>query len=198
MALRKIANLRRPVVHLNVDVCGVFTFPRRFERVIPDSLEIGGLRTGPGAGDKKIPSELKIERFQLRVKSIRRIFNSLVCRKIYRLGSSDVQLDSMEKLLIVSDVSFDEPIEGFSGNSFHSRFAAGCRVTTDVLEVIKIAMTSQKQYSRIGICHCDCVVGNSHVTILGNYQQSCLKRNDAIYDFAGHNQLVIAKGFCFD
>ena len=46
MCRRKVEQLRRPVVHLSVDICRVFTAPWWYQQVVPDALQIGG----PGAG----------------------------------------------------------------------------------------------------------------------------------------------------
>ena len=42
----KIADLRGPIVHLEVDVAGVFAVPRGEHLVIPDALQVGRLTTG--------------------------------------------------------------------------------------------------------------------------------------------------------
>src|SRR5207253_5513539 len=46
VTLREVRDFSRPVVHLCVDVNGVLTFPGRRHQVVPDSLQVGGLRAG--------------------------------------------------------------------------------------------------------------------------------------------------------
>src|SRR5688572_429759 len=45
MQLREVCLFRRPVVHLSVDVDGVFAVPRRAHVRIPEPLKIGWLAT---------------------------------------------------------------------------------------------------------------------------------------------------------
>ena len=63
--LREIAEarwLRRPVVHLRVDVHGVVARPRRPAAVVPDSLKVERLRSRLRAGDEKVASEAEVQR----------------------------------------------------------------------------------------------------------------------------------------
>ncbi len=50
--LAQVAHLRRPVVHLGVDVGGVLRVPRGVHVLVPDALEIGGLGAGPRGCDQ--------------------------------------------------------------------------------------------------------------------------------------------------
>ena len=52
--LRKACHLGRPVVHLRVDVDGVFAVPGSVRLVVPDALEIRGLAAGLGTADQEI------------------------------------------------------------------------------------------------------------------------------------------------
>ncbi len=45
-AIAQIARLRRPVVHLHIDVCRPVTTPWRLHLVVPNALEIRRLRAG--------------------------------------------------------------------------------------------------------------------------------------------------------
>jgi len=45
MALGEIGRLRRPVIHLGIDIDRVLGVPRRRHRVIPKPLEIRSLRS---------------------------------------------------------------------------------------------------------------------------------------------------------
>ena len=59
-ALRKAKPFCRPVVHLQVDVDGVFAAPRRVHVRIPDALEIRRERTLARGGNQKVATEVKI------------------------------------------------------------------------------------------------------------------------------------------
>ena len=54
--LRQVAHLSRPVVHLSIDVDGVFGIPRSIALVVPYALQIGRLTTRLGRRDEQIAS----------------------------------------------------------------------------------------------------------------------------------------------
>src|ERR1051326_6764679 len=61
VTLGQVARLCRPVVHLGVDVQRPVRAPGRTDLVVPDALEIGGLRPRPRAGDEEIAAVLEVE-----------------------------------------------------------------------------------------------------------------------------------------
>ena len=67
MQLGHIARLRRPIIHLRVNVQGVVAAPRRPRFFVPDPLKIGGLRSRTGAGDQQIASVMEQQLHQPRV-----------------------------------------------------------------------------------------------------------------------------------
>ncbi len=67
VALGQIADFRRPVVHLGVDVDGVLAAPVRNDRFVPNALEVGGLAAGPAAGGQDIAPELEAQGLQVDV-----------------------------------------------------------------------------------------------------------------------------------
>src|ERR1700752_486379 len=46
MTLRQVRSFYRPVVHLRVDIDGVLAFPRRRHQMVPNTLQVRGLRAG--------------------------------------------------------------------------------------------------------------------------------------------------------
>ena len=59
VAFAEVADFRHPVVHLDVDVDRVLASPGRIDLVVPDALQIQGLRTGARAGDHQIAAVLE-------------------------------------------------------------------------------------------------------------------------------------------
>ena len=59
VAFAQVADLRHPVVHLDVDVDGVLAPPGRVDLVVPDALQVQGLRPGPRPGDHQIAAILE-------------------------------------------------------------------------------------------------------------------------------------------
>ena len=72
VAFGQIADLGGPVIHLQVDVDGVFAAPGRQECLVPDALEIGRLAADAAAGGQNISAELEAERFEIRIGTRRR------------------------------------------------------------------------------------------------------------------------------
>ena len=64
VALRQAGHLRRPVVHLQVDVEVVVRVPRRREVVVPQALQVCGVRPGPRAPHQEVAAELEDESLQ--------------------------------------------------------------------------------------------------------------------------------------
>ena len=64
---RQSADLSRPIVHLSIDIDGKVGAPYRTNQMAPDSLQIRGLRSGPGRSDQKIPSIMEEQRIEYRV-----------------------------------------------------------------------------------------------------------------------------------
>ncbi len=59
--LAQVADLRRPVVHLGVDVRRVLRVPRGVHVLVPDALEVGGLGAGPRGRDQQVAPELEAQ-----------------------------------------------------------------------------------------------------------------------------------------
>ena len=64
MGFRKIGHFRRPVIHFRIDVQRIVTAPGRLHQLVPDPLQIEGLRTRPGAGDHQVSPVLKVKCLQ--------------------------------------------------------------------------------------------------------------------------------------
>jgi hypothetical protein len=61
MEFGEIADLRRPVVHLGVDVEVPVAIPRGLDLIRPESLQIGWQPAGPGRRDQEVASVVEIE-----------------------------------------------------------------------------------------------------------------------------------------
>src|ERR1051325_6262732 len=79
VTLRKISRLGRPVVHLGVDIDGVLAFPRRRHQVVPDALQVGGLRSEARRRDQQVTAVLKIQRGELRIETLQKLRWTFIC-----------------------------------------------------------------------------------------------------------------------
>ena len=67
VALGEVADFRHPIVHLEVDVGVEIAVPRRVHVLIPDALQIRRQAPWPRTPHQQIPSELEIERDEVRI-----------------------------------------------------------------------------------------------------------------------------------
>ena len=66
-SFREVADFGRPVVHLEIDVGGVFTVPRRSHTFVPNALQVGRHGAGTTAPHQQIPAELEVECGEARI-----------------------------------------------------------------------------------------------------------------------------------
>src|SRR5262249_13812391 len=104
-----------------VDVDGPFAVPGRLDLIVPETLEICRLRTGPRAGDEKIPAKIEVKRSEIWIGFFCDSFEAFVGRKISRIRFAEPKLHPAEKLLVIGDVSFEHLIKRF----LRDRFARG-------------------------------------------------------------------------
>ena len=81
MTFCKISNLSRPIIHLHIDIWGIFWIPGRILACIriPDSLQVGWLCTWLWRGDKKITAKLEVVGCKLRIGCLMEFLDALLC-----------------------------------------------------------------------------------------------------------------------
>ena len=57
--LSEVGDLRRPVIHLCVDIYRVFTSPVRQKVLVPPPLKVSRFTASPAAGNQHVPPELE-------------------------------------------------------------------------------------------------------------------------------------------
>ena len=101
MQLREVGHLRRPMIHLQIDVQVIVSIPRRMDRVAPESLQVGRQQADTRRGDQQVATELEVKRHQRGILTIRREGGQpLVDRPIVALRSPQLQSDPIEQRLI--------------------------------------------------------------------------------------------------
>jgi hypothetical protein len=65
-------NFRWPIIHLEIDINGIFWTPGRIKLVIPNALEVRGESTDARGRNKQIATKLKIESDEARIKDASR------------------------------------------------------------------------------------------------------------------------------
>ena len=80
-AVAQVAALHRPVVHLDVDVRGPVTAPRRRHLVVPDALQVGRLRSRSRARNEHVAPILEVEREQRRIGRVSELLQPFASRQ---------------------------------------------------------------------------------------------------------------------
>ena len=105
----QVADFRRPVVHLDVDVGRVLAVPGRCEALVPDALEVGRHRAGAAAAHQQVAAELEVQGGEpgifLPALDARQtlVGRKALERRIARRPRQG-QLDAPEQLLVIRDV----------------------------------------------------------------------------------------------
>ena len=99
MALRQIRHLRRPVIHLHVDVHMIIRIPRGIVAVIPQPLQIRRQPARTRTRNQQVTPILKQQRLQTRVHRARRLHLALVRRHrhLCRRGFAQIHIHTIKK-----------------------------------------------------------------------------------------------------
>ena len=100
-ALGEVAGFGGPVVHLGVDVDGVFATPRRVRAFIPQPLQARWLAAGTRGRDEEVAAVLIVERGQLRVAAVGEVVDALVRGQFHGCALSEIKSDAAEQLLVI-------------------------------------------------------------------------------------------------
>ena len=97
----EIRYLGRPVVHLRIDVDGIFTVPRRIFAVVPNTLQVCSLSTRLGRGDEQIATIVIHQRYHRHILAASKFLQTLVGRQ-QSIGISWQSQGRSSELLLVS------------------------------------------------------------------------------------------------
>ena len=136
--LGQVRHLARPVVHLGVDVHSVLRAPRRIEAVVPEALEIRGLRAGLRAGDEQVASEAEVQRGKIRIVRRREIRKSAVRRLLRKLVRSEVERAAVGLRAVGLAVKGEERLDVEPRQFCKSRLGNGVRIAGDVVVSLEV------------------------------------------------------------
>jgi hypothetical protein len=128
-AFPEVARLGGPVIHLGVDVDGVFAVPRRVMESFQMPCKIRGLAAGPRTANQQIARELKIERGQLRIVAVGKMRDALVRRQLHRVRLAEVQFNAAESLMF-GDVRSRAAVKRCGGGDLFLTMASGLPLTS--------------------------------------------------------------------
>ena len=118
VALGQVGDLRRPVVHLRVDVDRVVRAPRRPDHVVPDALEISRDGVRLRASDEQIAPVLEEQAHQRGILIGGIVPNTLVGGQILDAPRPQVERDAAEKRLVLGQVRSQQRIIRLAHGSF--------------------------------------------------------------------------------
>ena len=141
----EVADLRRPVVHLDVDVDGVLALPRRRQRVVPDSLKVRRHRSRTAARNEQVARELEVDRLELRIR-----FASRDRRETFvggnRARATEVERDAVEQAIVIGDVRVAQ-----ARVSPRRRCRRGIGSSTNRVRAAHVCRRGQNEGDRLGI-----------------------------------------------
>ena len=136
---RKVGDLGRPVVHLGVDVEGIFTAPVGQQVLKPASLEIGGLAALPAAGDSDIPAELEELGLEVGIRLALLEGVDTYIRGLFVLCAiTDCEMDAAHQAGEVLEVRLLELLVALALDSSEDLLAASRRIAADVLVIDQV------------------------------------------------------------
>ena len=101
----QVADLCGPVVHLDVDIDVVIAVPRRFDVLVPDTLEVCRHAAGTRTGHQKITAELKVQGAQGRiVGATLHGLQPLIGRFVHSSGLTEIQRHPAEQSPVLGKV----------------------------------------------------------------------------------------------
>lgn len=109
--LAEVGRVGGPVVHLGVDVSGVFGIPGGVLVVVPDALEVGGLGSRARGGDEDISAEVVGEGSQTGVGFGLVFLFADVGGEVGVFGFGEVEFDTVVEALVVGDGGLFESVE---------------------------------------------------------------------------------------
>ena len=113
VALGEIGALGGPVVHLGVDVAGVFGIPRRIEGIVPDALQVGGLAACAGRADEQVAAVLEEQRGECRVLAVLERGDAAVGRRLGGGGAAEIEGNAAEERAVIGEVGVEQGLVVF-------------------------------------------------------------------------------------
>ena len=134
-ALGQVRHLGRPVVHLGVDVRRVLRIPHGIHVLVPDPLQVGGLRPRPRRRDQHVAAELEQERGEGRIVGAVELLQALVGGQRGIGRRAEIEAHAPEEAPVLGDVRGLEALVGLRRRRAQHALHARVGICTDVLVV---------------------------------------------------------------
>ena len=148
-----MGGLRRPVVHLKIDVGGVFRVPCREEFIVPDTLQIGRLSAGLRTANEQITTKLEVSGHEIVVVLVGKTDNPFVGGQVFVLVFTQVERHTVHQLPESADVFGFALCIIASHGSPQNLFRTDGLVTGNVLIVVEVGGYRDVEHSLVGPFH---------------------------------------------
>ena len=189
--LCQIRHLRGPVVHLKIDVRGIFRVPRWEHLVVPDTLQIGRIHiVWLRRRDKQIASKLEISCHEIVVCDIAKLLDAFSHGHVGKGVLAQVELHTIIVLVIRFLVQvfqrFIAQRHGFVQTLFRLHFL----VASNVLVVLHVGANGQVDGCFVSSHHADVTIRTTLFTTFRLYCHTPHKAHFAFQTFmlAGNSQ----------
>ena len=188
MQLSQIRGFGRPIVHLRIDVHGVFAVPWRKQMLIPDPLKVGRLSSRPGRCDQQVAPILEVETDELRVTTVEKLPDPLVGGLPRGIVFSKIQNHPIEQTPVIGDMICPDRIIVASLHIRKRHKREAFRVAPQVPEVVEIRSDRHINHNRIRVLYGQPVTLNLETPALQNRHHPCLKVHPTLFVLhgAGH------------
>ena len=146
MHRREIQHLRRPVVHLCVDVGRVLAAPGWRQEVIPDALKIGGSRPWTGGRNEQVAPVLNVQGHKRRILHPCKFVDAPVRRFISLRRPPQIDRKPVEMCPVFPHMRGPDARPGLSRQRFPGRPDTRHRIPRDVLVINIIRAGRQVQF----------------------------------------------------
>ena len=175
VAFAEVGHFGGPIVHLGVDVDGVLRLPGWGHGVVPDALQVGGLRAGAGGGDQQVAPILKVERRQVGIGAFLEAQQALIGGQVGGGRPAQVELHAPEQALVLGDVIPAHIGEGALGGSLQTGACQGLGVAADILPGDITGGDSDHQRGGVGPTDLDILSGCVDLAAFGLDEHPRLK-----------------------
>ena len=184
LGFSQIAHQRRPIVHLGIDVNGVFRVPGGIQLVIPHALQVGRLASRLRRADEQIAPVLHHQGHQVKVGAVEG-FQALVCGQFGRGRRGQTQRNASILLLVFSQVvrqqlSVRPVFQGCQRLQVLLR-----RVSTDVVVIHEVGGSHNVEHGFGGVGHAHRVATGLYASVSANHH-SAVGFQPSLYAFLLH------------
>ena len=166
MAIGQIRQLRRPGVHLGVDVGGVLAAPGGIEVLVPDPLEVGRLRPRPARRDHQVAAVLHVEGDEAGIlRPLIERAKTAVHGQALASVRSEVDPEPVEIRAVLGDVVFPDPLEALAFKAVQIFPGPAGRISADVSIIHEIRGRDEIDRGLARACHGDDIVSGADLAV---------------------------------